>query len=256
AGRQELLHGHDPLVLDPLLTVPLNDLDHVAEPVALLEKFVDLVGVLGEHQARAAVLAHVLALVGQVGRVDRHGHRPRGEDAEVREDPLVAGLTDDVDAIARLDARGDQRLANLLRVFPDLGPGHRAIGAAGLDQAGRVRAAVVGVVEEEVEDRIFGHDGSLGVPEHQRAKRRAQMIYRVPAMWARLPPGKLRPAASTGREARKCAASASSFASVIAPSLWYIGSMRLELMRPRISTLCVLSLVLLPACGDDRGSEV
>src|SRR5690606_14516145 len=117
----------------------------------------DLRSILAKDQPRAAVIAHVQALVGQVGRVDRHGHGPGREDAEVERHPLVAGVGHDADPIAGRDADGDQRLADALGVGPQLRPADLGVPALALDQRGGVLRTRAELLRDQVEHRSLVH---------------------------------------------------------------------------------------------------
>jgi hypothetical protein len=92
------------------------DHDHVLEvrePVADLADLRELLLVLDEHRARLGVIEDVVALLGGVRLVDRDGRAAGGQDAEVRERPLGAGVREDRDALAVLEAEVDQPAAHL-----------------------------------------------------------------------------------------------------------------------------------------------
>jgi hypothetical protein len=67
-----------------------------------------LVGILGEHDHGIRVLGDVLALVRQVGGVDRDGDAAGAEDAHVHEHPLERRVAQDGNAITRGHTGGDE----------------------------------------------------------------------------------------------------------------------------------------------------
>ena len=65
-------------------------------------------GVGDEDAARPGVLQDEARLLPGDGRIDRHRHQPRGHDAQVGDNPFLARLGHDRDAVARLQPHVDQ----------------------------------------------------------------------------------------------------------------------------------------------------
>ena len=84
--------------------------------LAHLQHLVELLFVLDEDDARAAVAEHVGYLLGRVGGVDANRDAARGDDGEVGVEPLGAVLGQDAGPVRRRDALLDERQRNL----PDL----------------------------------------------------------------------------------------------------------------------------------------
>ena len=85
--------------------------DHVLEqrqPVADRADLLQLLVVLDDDDLGVGVLEHVLALLGRVGLVDRDDVGAGRERGEVEVGPLGAGVAEDRDLVALLDAEVDQ----------------------------------------------------------------------------------------------------------------------------------------------------
>ena len=78
------------------------------------------VGVLADDRARLGVAGDPLALLGRVGRVDRHDDGAGARDAEVRVGPLGPRRAQDRHAVARLDPEVDQAAADLRHDLAEL----------------------------------------------------------------------------------------------------------------------------------------
>ena len=88
------------------------DVVEVVEVAADLAHPGQVVGGLGDHGAGAGVAEDPVHLLGRGGLVDRHGDRAGEPDGVVEQRPLVAGLGDQRDPVAGLDAGGDQTLGD------------------------------------------------------------------------------------------------------------------------------------------------
>ncbi len=108
------------------------DHDHRAQLRQLLAHRGDLrelLSVLAHDRARARVGDHPVALLGGVGRVDRHNDSPGGGDRHVHVGPLWAGAREDAHPLPRLDAEVDKAERDLLHDLPELGVGDVLPGA-------------------------------------------------------------------------------------------------------------------------------
>ena len=90
----------------------------------------ELLVVLDDHRAGVGVLEHVLALLGRVRLVDRDDRGAGGEGGEVEVGPLGAGVGEDRDLVAALDAEIDQAERELADGLADLRVGALHPGAA------------------------------------------------------------------------------------------------------------------------------
>ena len=100
-----------------------------------------------EDAARPGVLQDEARLLPREGRIDRHRDQPRGHDAHVGDDPLLARLGHDRDAVARLQPHVRQRQPDRPHALDELVGGARpqADGRALLQEVGsRVLAQQVG----------------------------------------------------------------------------------------------------------------
>ena len=105
---------------------------------------------LDERGARTGVGQDPLHLLGTRRLVDRYDHRADGEQREVGDRPLVAGLAHDRDAVAGLDAGRDQSLGDRGHLVGELARGH--VLPVPVDPAAQrdVFGRVCGVLEDEV----------------------------------------------------------------------------------------------------------
>ena len=97
-------------------------------------------------------------------RVDRHGHRPRGENREVHDRPFDAGLAHDADAVTALNAGGNQPLGDGADARVELDQGdHRPRVVLILD-LGEGAQGVCGDPLGEHRDRVHSlrNDGQTG----------------------------------------------------------------------------------------------
>ncbi len=83
-----------------------------------------LAGVLAHDRPGLRVARHPLAFLRRVGRIDRDRHRARAGDGELDVRPLGAGVAQDADPVAELDARVDQSQPDLPHDLAHLGEGH------------------------------------------------------------------------------------------------------------------------------------
>ncbi len=99
------------------------DVVELVEPAAHLGDPRHVVRALGDHRPGAGVLEDPADLLGRRGLVDRHGHGPGEPDRVVEQRPLVAGLGDQGDPVAGLDAGRDQALGDGAHLGQERGRG-------------------------------------------------------------------------------------------------------------------------------------
>ncbi len=150
AELAQLVERHDPLAVT--LAVEDDDLDDVGDLLASATQLLDLIGVLGEHDARARVGEDV----DDVGELARrvHGRRRRASEhvAQVREDPLQAGRGGDGDAVLGVHAERDEARRDLTGVRVGLRPRHRLPGATLREAVRLVLARLRDAVDEQMRD--------------------------------------------------------------------------------------------------------
>ena len=166
--------------------------------VADLADLRDLRGVLADDRARLGVARHPLALLGGVGRVDRHDDGARGRDAEVRVRPLGTGGAEDRDAVARGDAEVDQPAADLRDDLAELGVADVVPAAVTLEADRRMVAVPLGRKPDQVGDRR--RPGGPFVNRHRGAALHgsSSRSQRKPILCARVLPRRASHAASDG----------------------------------------------------------
>jgi hypothetical protein len=124
------------------------------QPVADGDDLGDLPGVLADDRHRVRVAHHPLALLGRVGRVDRHDDRAGARDGEVAVRPLRARVAQDADALAGLHAQVDEAEADLAHDLADLREGHVVPFAVGLVAHGDAVGELLCRTTNEVGDRL------------------------------------------------------------------------------------------------------
>ena len=97
---------------------------------------------------------HPQALLGGVGLVDRHDDSAGGGGGHVHVGPLGAGVGEDAEALAGLDAEVDQPEADLLNDVGQLRVGHVVPGAVALVAHGDLLGVLGGRVRDQVGDRL------------------------------------------------------------------------------------------------------
>ena len=144
AERLEVVECDHPVAV--ALAVENDDFAQVGQLRPLLAELGDLDVVLGERDSRVGVGQDERHVHRHRGRVDRGGRRPRSQDGEVGEHPLVASSGGDGDSSLRLDSQGDQPRGNPADPFTRLSPGDRgpavAFGVAVSGPRGRRRDPV------------------------------------------------------------------------------------------------------------------
>jgi hypothetical protein len=143
--RQELLERHHLRIREAVqpFHVEDDDPDELRAALPDLQDLVELLLVLGEEEACAAIVDDVLDLACRVGRVDAVGDAADRHRAEVRVEPLGAVLGDDGHHVPRLEAQGDEPEPDLLRAQAVLAPRDRAPDAEMLLAHGRGVAALL-----------------------------------------------------------------------------------------------------------------
>ena len=101
----------------------------------------EVVGALGHDGPGAGVLEDPADLLGRRGLVDRHGDGAGEPDRVVEQGPLVAGLRQQGDAVAGLDAGRDQTLGDGTDLVVELGGGDVDPARAGVRLKTAVSAA-------------------------------------------------------------------------------------------------------------------
>ena len=107
ADVAELVQEQDPVVGEVVEPVPFEHdaLRHPRNPVADLEKLVELLVVLHDEKPALRVLQEVSDLLGAVGRVDPRDDSTDALDAEIGVYPLLVVLGDDGDHFTPLEAQ-------------------------------------------------------------------------------------------------------------------------------------------------------
>jgi hypothetical protein len=108
------------------LQVVHDDLDELPTAGADLQDLVELLLVLGEEEAGAAVVDDVLDLARRVGRVDPVGDPAHREGAEIGVEPLGTVVGDDRHHVAGAETEGDETEAGVARALAVLAPADRA----------------------------------------------------------------------------------------------------------------------------------
>ena len=105
----------------------------VREAVGYLVEDLLVLGTLEEHADRVGVAEDPLDLLSGGGLVDRHDRGAGVPDGVVRDRPVVARARHDADALAGLDAGGDDALGHGLDLVEELLGGHAHPGAPAID---------------------------------------------------------------------------------------------------------------------------
>ena len=159
AQLEQRVEGHHLVVAEIVQAVHVvhDDLHEPAAPVAHLEDLVELLLVLGEEEARAAVVDDVLHLAGGVRRVDAVGDAADRHGAEVGVEPLGAVVREDRHDVFRPEPEGDEPEPDVPGALAVLAPGDGApqpevllphrdlIAALGHDVAEQLRQRVLPV---------------------------------------------------------------------------------------------------------------
>ena len=119
----------------------------------------EVVRALRHDRAGARVLEDPADLLGGGRLVDRHGDGAGEPDGVVEERPLVAGLGEERDAVADLDARGDQPLGDGLHLVEELGGGDVGPLVAGTPAEHHGVGEVAAVGDHVVGEVPGGRDG-------------------------------------------------------------------------------------------------
>ena len=148
-GGLEVLIGHTGSGLGELgHQVVLDDQD-VALPLGLRREDLAKLKVLDDGQRGTGVGEDPVALRRRGGLVDRDGDGTDDPGAPGEEGPLVAGVAHDGDAVAGLDALGDEALRYALNLFQVLGAGDLVPVTADAAQHGDVVRGLLGILEHE-----------------------------------------------------------------------------------------------------------
>ena len=124
------------------------------QPGADLADLRQLFLVLDHDDLGVGVLEHVGALLGRVGLVDRHHRGADRERRVVEVGPLGAGVAEDRDAVAFLDAERDQAQGQRLDDLQHLLEAAIDPGVALFEAHGRVRAIQLGGADQQVRQRL------------------------------------------------------------------------------------------------------
>ena len=108
------------------------------------QKLVQLLIVLGKYDDRIRVVDDVLTVLGKVRLVDADRGGPGAHDAHVGKDPAIAGITDDVNLVARRYPEGHQTFGHLAHLVVEFPPGDR-FGLAGCREPAVGRTVPVAV---------------------------------------------------------------------------------------------------------------
>ena len=134
-------------------------------------------GVGGDHATGAAVVEQVAMLALAVGGVRRHGHRARGHDGEIGDQPFRPVLGGEDDALARLHAQRAQAPRQRADLGCDFAPGERLVAAGAPAPNERPFAVARGLVEE--------HHDQVAPAFLSHAQRPSSLVHRFAR---RLPP--------------------------------------------------------------------
>src|SRR5215813_1697776 len=128
AQLEELGEGEHLLVPESVEAVHVvhDDLHELWAARAHLEDLVELLLVLREEEARAAVVDDVFDLARRVRGVDAVGDAASAQRAHVRVDPLRAVVGHDGDDVAGTEAEGDQAKGDVAHPLSVLAPAYGA----------------------------------------------------------------------------------------------------------------------------------
>ena len=106
-----------------------HDMAHERQPLHDRQHLVDVLLVLGDHDAGAAVAQLVFGLRRRRGGVNAVGHCPERLRRQVREHPLLAGVADDRDALGTREAESFEPVGDSADERGILSPAPTAIDA-------------------------------------------------------------------------------------------------------------------------------
>ncbi len=162
AELHQLAERHHLGIAEPAepLEVVDEDLHEGRTAVAHREDLVELLLVLGEEEARAAVVDDVLDLARRVRGVDAVGDAADGQRAEVRVEPLRAVVGDDRHHVARPEPQRHQPEPDVPGLEPVLPPGDRPPDPEVLLPHRHLVAALPHHVPEQPRQRVLPKDGA------------------------------------------------------------------------------------------------
>ena len=173
AERHKLVERHDQRVAEvgQAFHVEDEDLGDRRAALAHLDELVELLVVLDEQEARAAVVQDVVDLLGRIGRIDAVADAAGAHGAHVGVEPFGHRLGQDRHDLAALQAELDQAHARPARALAVVAPRGGAPDAELLLAEGGAAVARLDLMPEQLGNRVAAFDLDPPVKALHRALR-------------------------------------------------------------------------------------